>query len=187
MLGMEEFINIFGDFSILHLLELVLALYFLYVTYNKVSIVITTKYKKKQEQEEMLKRAIEHIEQYPEYRKQSKDIQEKLQKQINILEGKQSELCDFLTKMKEDLNRRDRNKIRDRLLQSYRYYTDVAKNPMQAITEMESEAFWSLFADYEGLNGDGFMHSVVQPAMNLLTVVSMDDIEGLTSLMASRK
>ena len=36
---------------------------------------------------------------------------------------------------------------------------------------MESEAFWELFRDYEDVNGDGHMHTVVQPAMNLLKVI----------------
>ena len=38
---------------------------------------------------------------------------------------------------------------------------------------MESEAFWDLFKEYEEADGDGYMHTEVQPAMNLLTVLEM--------------
>lgn len=35
---------------------------------------------------------------------------------------------------------------------------------------MEAEAFWGLFRDYEEAGGNGYMHSVVQPAMTELIV-----------------
>ena len=35
---------------------------------------------------------------------------------------------------------------------------------------MEAEAFRELFGDYERAGGDGYMHSVVQPAMNRLRI-----------------
>ena len=79
-----------------------------------------------------------------------------------------------IAEMEEDSKRRERNKLQDRLLQSYRYYTNTERNPEQTWTKMEAEAFWELFGDYERLNGDGYMHTVVQPAMNKLTVIEMD-------------
>ena len=36
---------------------------------------------------------------------------------------------------------------------------------------MESEAFWELFREYEDAGGNGYMHTEVLPAMELLTVV----------------
>ena len=36
---------------------------------------------------------------------------------------------------------------------------------------MEAEAFWELFKDYEEDGGNGYIHSVVRPAMNLLRIV----------------
>jgi hypothetical protein len=38
---------------------------------------------------------------------------------------------------------------------------------------MESEAFWNMFHDYESLGGNGYIHSVVQPAMEGLTVLDL--------------
>lgn len=37
------------------------------------------------------------------------------------------------------------------------------------------------------MNGNGYMHSVVQPEMNLLGIIEMDDASGIAELMHSRK
>ena len=92
-----------------------------------------------------------------------------------------------IAQMEQDTKRRERNKLQDRLLQSYKFYTSAEHNPMQAWTKMEEQAFWELFGDYEKLDGDGYIHSVVQPAMTLLATVEMDDAENVAKLMQSRK
>lgn len=78
-----------------------------------------------------------------------------------------------LSKKVEDMdalnNRAKCNELRDRLLQLYRYYTGD-RNPTNSWTEMEAEAFWSLFDSYEELGGDGYMHETVQPAMQELEI-----------------
>ncbi len=75
-----------------------------------------------------------------------------------------------LESMEEANKRRECNKLRDRLLQSYRYYTNADVNPSLSWTRMEAEAFWGLFRDYEEVGGNGYMHTVVQPAMEKLRV-----------------
>lgn len=75
--------------------------------------------------------------------------------------------------MKEENKRRERNKLRDRLLQSHRYYTNKKVNVRQGWTRMEAEAFWELFHDYEDAGGDGYMHTVVQPEMEQLRIIEM--------------
>ena len=75
----------------------------------------------------------------------------------------------------QSLRVQKRNRLRDRLLQSYRYYTDPACNPAGAWNSMEAEAFWEMFSDYEDVGGDGYIHSVVQPAMNLLKIVDIGE------------
>ena len=72
-------------------------------------------------------------------------------------------------------------------MQSYRYYTSAEKNPEKAWSEMEAEAFWKIFKDYEDLDGDGYVHSEVQPVMNDLQVIPMTDTDGLSMLMHNRK
>ena len=110
--------------------------------------------------------ALEEVAKYPQYREQSRKIQQEFRKEIDGIK-------EILKDMQEKQERRERNKLRDKLLQSYRYYTDKEKNPSQTWTRMESEAFWELFRDYEDAGGDGYIHSVVQPAMNLLTIIDI--------------
>jgi len=85
--------------------------------------------------------------------------------------------------------RRDskRKELQATLLQNYRIFNDTIKNPMQAWTEMEANAFWEQFSEYEDNGGNGHMHTIVQPAMNKLMVISMSDHEKLYELMHSRK
>ena len=78
-------------------------------------------------------------------------------------------------------------KMKNSLLQSYRYYCSTTKNPMHAWTELEKEVFDNLFDDYEKLGGDGFMHSVVQPEIEKLDVIPMSDVEQIQLLYSSRK
>ena len=58
---------------------------------------------------------------------------------------------------------------------------------MRAWTSMEAEAFWELFKDYENMDGNGYVHSEVQPAMNRLEVIDIEDVVRITELMESRK
>lgn len=46
--------------------------------------------------------------------------------------------------------------------------------------------FWELFKDYEDMKGDGYMHTEVQPAMNLLEIIELADAEKIAELMKSR-
>ena len=100
------------------------------------------------------------------------EIQE-LRNYQQTLGNTQLEIVTRLKQMEERMNLRDRNKLRDLLLQNYRYYTNPEKNPSGSWTRMEADAFWALFHDYEDAGGDGFMHTDVQPAMERLTVIDV--------------
>ena len=78
--------------------------------------------------------------------------------------------------IEEQNRRRERNKLRDRLLQSYRHYTSKDINPSQSWTKMEAKAFWELIRDYEDAGGNGYIHTVVQPAMECLHIIEMNSI-----------
>lgn len=185
MIGLEQFLNLFGDFTVSTLVTIGLAFAFCYKAYksfikfldNKKKLAIE-KHEAEKEKNEKLNTVFEAVNKYPEYREQSKKIQQAFREEIDGLKESQQELAKAqqdiygtLKDMQEKQERRDRNKLRDRLLQSYRYYTDTEKNPNQAWTKMESEAFWELFRDYEEAGGNGYMHTVVQPAMNLLKII----------------
>ena len=110
-----------------------------------------------------------------------------IKKELKRLADVQAINTEKLAMFEAEMKSRDKNKMKSDLLGWFHYYTNKNKNPQQAWTEMEADVFWSGFADYEKLHGNGFMHSDVQPAMNALEVIRMDDTERLASLYASRK
>ena len=188
MNGLDNFISIFGNVTLTQIVGLVLALVFCWRVYlqvkkffdNKKDLLIK-KHEAEEEKDKQLKMVLEEVNKYPEYREQSRKIQQDFQRQIDNLNGSQeklaeaqTEICDSLKDLREAMEKRERNKLQDRLLQSYRYYTDPVKNPNQTISAMESQAFWALFSDYEDVGGDGYMHTVVMPAMKMLKVVEKE-------------
>ena len=143
--------------------------------------------------EERLAKVEEAVGHYPEYRAQSLQIQTQLKQADNHI----LEVCDSiksaviangenLDKRLDDLERREKNALRAKILDEYRLYTDERKNPKQAWTEMEHHSFFKLVEDYESLGGNDYVHSTVLPAMNELDVISMSDLDKLKELYQSR-
>ena len=52
---------------------------------------------------------------------------------------------------------------------------------------MEAATFRECFGDDQAASGDGYMHTVVQPQMNLLGVIEMDAMDGIANLMQHQK
>lgn len=169
--GFQEFLKLFGDITVLNVVEIILAGVFLFFIYKKIRDYLIKKHDADKKRDEELKEALEAVRKYPEYRQQSIKIQQLLEGEIQELRTMQEESMNRLMQMEEQTERRERNKLRDRLLQNYRYYTNKESNPSQSWTRMESEAFWELFRDYEDAGGDGYVHSEVQPAMERLTII----------------
>ena len=143
--------------------------------------------------EERLTKVEEAVGHYPEYRAQSLQIQTQLKQTDNHI----LEVCDSiksaviangerLDKRLDDLERREKNSLRAKILEEYRLYTDERKNPKQAWTEMEHHSFFKLVEDYESLGGNDYVHSTVLPAMNELDVIPMSDSDKLKELYQSR-
>ena len=143
--------------------------------------------------EERLAKVEEAVGHYPEYRAQSL----KIQNQLEQADGHILEVCDSiksaviangenLDKRLDDLERRERNSLRAKILDEYRLYTDERKNPKQAWTEMEHHSFFKLVEDYESLGGNDYVHSTVLPAMNELDVIPMSDWAAIKALYDSR-
>ena len=141
-----------------------------------------------------LKRVEAAVDALPGYREQSFKIQAELKaeqseivklcKAMNAtIEGMDARLI----KTQEQSNEREKNDLRQKLINEYRLFTSPVKNPMKAWSEMEYKAFMSQVKDYEGLGGNDYIHKTVLPAMNDLEVVSMCDEERLAELMASRQ
>ena len=183
--GFEQFLENFGQITLAKAIGFALAIIFCIKVYQQVKNFLNKKKKMliqqhelEQQKEEQLHDVLEQVNQYPAYREQSRKIQKEfrdeidgLKKEQEVLTKIQQEICDSLNETKEKNERRERNKLRNLLLQSYRYYTDKEKNPEQVWTKIDAETFWELFSDYEDMGGDGYIHTVVQPAMNLLTVI----------------
>ena len=185
VIGFEQFIQLFGNITLAKIIVFILAAFFCWKIYqqikkffdNKKEILIRN-HEAEKEKDEKLNKALEEVAKYPQYREQSRKIQREFRQEIDELKvsqktlvEKQQNIQDTLKDMQEKQDRREKNKLRDKLLQSYRHYTSMEINPNQTWTEMESEAFWELFRDYEDAGGDGYMHTIVQPAMNLLKII----------------
>ena len=141
-------------------------------------------YVKRTEQKEM---ALDNAEKLTDYHQQSIDIRNSLKSQIEALQETVDSIVRRLDKMEEATRNKELNKTRNLLLQSYQYYTSAERNPMLAWTKMEADTFWALFKDYKEMDGDGYMDSEVEPAMNRLMIIQMNDTEAIKSLMQSRR
>ena len=171
MTGLDEFLKTFGDVTISQVVMVVLSIVFVVLMYKKFRDYLIKKHEIDKARDEEIKECLTAVRKYPEYRQQSIKIQELLEGEIQELRKMQEDTTDRLMRMEEQDHRRECNKLRDMLLQNYRYYTNKERNPSQSWSKMESEAFWELFRDYEELGGDGYMHTEVQPAMERLVVV----------------
>lgn len=185
MTGLEEFETLFGDVTIATLIELAVVIAFMAKIYKKVKGYIDArkadllkeerakeaKERAEQERAAKLDAALAFIDGYQEDKARSEKARKELEDKIEALKQSQDANTEKLHQMEETQMRESRNRLRDTLLERYRYYTDASRNPSQSWTSMESEAFWELFGDYERAGGDGYMHTEVQPAMNRLHIV----------------
>lgn len=174
---LDAFLNVFGDVTVLHVVEVLLALGFLYVVYKKISNFIIQQHEIQKVKDEQLKEALDGVHKYPEYRQQSVEIQAGLEREIRELREGQQELREAqqaiikqLLEMEEQKKRKERNKLRDLLLQYYRRYANEETNPSQTWPRIEAESFWALFSDYEEAGGNGHMKDTVAPAMRSLNI-----------------
>lgn len=178
MTGLNDFIELFGQVTLSTVVELVLAGVFLYLIYKKVRDFLIERYEAEKARDQRINEALEAVHKYPEYRAQSIKIQQTLESEIQVIREAMERYNTRMEQMEEDSKRRECNKLRDRLLQSYRYYTNEKTNPSRSWTSMEAEAFWGLFRDYEEAGGNGYMHTVVQPAMTELTIRECPTLSG---------
>ena len=143
--------------------------------------------------EERLAKVEEAVGHYPEYRAQSLQIQTQLKQTDNHI----LEVCDSIKsaviangeridKRLGDLEKREKNALRAKILDEYRLYTDERKNPMKAWSEMEHHSFFKLVEDYESLGGNDYVHETIIPAMNELDVIRMSELDKLKELYQSR-
>lgn len=184
---MEYFMQLFGEHSVGWAVAVIAAIAFLIACYKKIEKYFSDKALREKEKDDRIQKVISQAEQYPIWHQQSIEIQQRFTAAIDKLTEGQQAHQKKLEEIEQENMRRERNKLRDRLLQSYRYFTSTEKNPMQAWTEMEADAFWAMFKDYESAGGNGHVHTEVQPAMRRLEAIPMHEAEKITALMNSRK
>lgn len=177
---LDQFLSTFGDITVGEVTIFLLALYFLYSLLKELKKFndagITEKQAKLEEEKTQKKKVDEAwaaAQKYPEYHQESIQIRDGLEKEIQELRDDFQAIMKRLEEIEEQNKKRECSKLRDMLLQNYRYYTSAQQNPSKSWTRMESEAFWELFEEYEAAGGNGYMHSVVQPEMERLNVIEV--------------
>ena len=173
---MSYFIDAFGGVTLGVVAVYIAAIAFLAPLCVKLYRKIIKKYERKKKKEDTLSQIARDV-------KSLKEEQNVIKDSINELKTAQQEIAERQLKTEA----RSLNDLRDKLLSNWRYYTDSDRNPMHAWSDMEKEAFGLLFADYEEMGGNGFMHTTVQPALEALEVIPTADSERFTALMQSRK
>ncbi len=184
---LKEFLQVFGEIKVATVVIVIAAFIFLFKIYKAVAAYFREKYRLEMEKEKQMQGILKQVEMYPKWREQSIERQKEFTRAIDKLQQNQAEITRELKEIEERRKKTKRNELRDRLLQTYRYFTNKEKNPMLAWSEMEAEAFWKVFGDYEEAGGDGDMHTTVQPAMRRLEVVPMHEQERVSALMQSRR
>lgn len=135
----------------------------------------------------------EAVNSLPGYRAQSLQIQQQLQsadttilatcQQIQTVVAENQRI---LNARLDKLEKREKNALREKLLDEYRLMTSDKLNPSKCWSEMEHHAFFELVSDYEDLGGNDYVHSIVIPEVNALMVIPMSDTEALKKMYDMR-
>ena len=176
MKGLEEFLALFGDITVGEFVKFLFALAFLYAIYKEIKKFNDAKIKEVEEEKihkKKVEEAWEATRKYPVYRQESIEIRNGLEQEIQEIRACFAAVIKRLDDIELQNKKRECSKLRDMLVQNFRYYTNPQQNPSQSWTRMESEAFWELFREYENAGGNGYMHTDVKPAMERLLVIEV--------------
>ena len=194
----EAFLNIFGNLTILHVVEFGFAMYFIIRISMDAIKFINKKHDEEQQKSADLAEALAGTRAMPAYRQQSiqiqgqlnqkiTDVQNEMNNKFDEVEKKFSAVMDKLCAFEESQKQREKSRIRDLLIQSYNLYANEVRNPMLKWSEMEYSNFMALYQDYVDLGGNSFIQTHVKPAMDALIVVKMSDVDELYNVMHSRQ
>lgn len=171
---MNEFLKLFGSITVSDIVVFITACAFLAGFYRKLKKYLVSKYEIEKSKDDQLKEILEVVKDFVEYKEQSVKVQEITNNEIKELKVIQQNNAERIDKIEEENRQRECNRLRDIILQNYRYYTNKETNPSQSWTQMEHDNFFALIGDYETLHGNGFVHTVVIPAMESLRIVEME-------------
>ena len=174
MFGLNEIQSTFGTLTVAFVIEIIVAIVGIWIAYKKLKDKIIGTYKERKQQRDDIDEALEGAKAVDQLIDTCKKIQAGVDRNQEILNERLDRLED-----------RERNALRAKILDMHRTFTNKRMNPMQAWTEMEREAFNDLIADYESLNGNGHVHTVVIPEMHKLRVILMSDLQAVAELFHS--
>lgn len=179
-----QFMEAFGGVTIGTVAIVVMAIIFIVKAYRKFSDYLIQKHDAEKKHLEELQEALAGVRKYPEYREQSYKIQISLQQDIQSINDKYNKLADDFGKLnkkfaeiEEQARKKDLSLLKDKIIERYKYYTDLEINPTQTWNVMESESFWELFNEYEARGGNGYLHSDIQPKMMALKVIDIGQLQ----------
>ena len=184
---MEEFLEVFGQWTVSRAVSYIVAIIFLGGVYRKIAGYFKKKSLDDYEKDKRVQEVIDQAQHYPEWRQQSIAMQKQLTSAIDDMKRALAEVIRRMDAVETDNRETKKNELRDRLLTQYHYFTSKEKNPMQAWSEMEEEAFFKTYEDYIRYGGNGHMKEEVKPAMRALEVIPMREAERVTELMHSRR
>lgn len=187
MLGLNETKDLFGTLTVAFVIELILAGVFIWCVYLKLKNKIIGSYKEREQQKSDIKKALDAAEEIPTLREELKSSEDRIIDLCQTIQDGVNENQRILNERLDRLENRERNDLRAKILDMHRLFTSKKRNPLQAWSEMERDAFNDLISDYEELNGNGHVHTVVIPDMTMLRVIPMTDLESLAELFHSRE
>lgn len=187
MFGAEEFNNTFGMLTVGFVVEIAIAIIGIWLAYKKLRDKIIGSYKEREQQKSDIKKALDGAEAVPTLKEELKFSEDRIVDLCQTIQDGVNENQRILNERLDRLEDRERNSLRAKILDMHRLFTSTKKNPMLAWTEMERDAFNDLISDYESLNGNGHIHTVVIPEMHTLRVILMTDIKAVTELFHSRE
>ena len=128
MAYLDEFLAVFGDFTVSDIVTYGMAIYFIVKAYKnakKSNDDRVAEQQQKMEEEKERNRKIEEsytvTQKYSEYHDESIQIRDSLEKEIQELRDDFKTIIVRLDKMEECDKKRECSKLRDMLLQNYRY------------------------------------------------------------------
>lgn len=187
----EAFLNMFGNLTVLHVVEFLFAMYFIIRVSMDAIKFINKKHDEEQQKSAELAEALAGVRAMPAYRDDSVKVKNQLEQKITDVHDEMNNKFDAvmnrLNAIDADNKKRARNRIREELMRGYRMFTDPIKNPMKAWTSLERDSWFAQYDDYLECNGNGDMQYRIRPEMDNLDVIHMDDTEKLYELMHSRK
>lgn len=123
--------------------------------------------KKKREEHDLLIQTSQNLadlqDRHEESVKQSIIHDEMIKKDISSLTDTVNGIANTLNSMQEKENETKLKELKGSLIRYYNRYKDIGE-----WSKLEKDAFWDLFDDYEKRGGDGYIHSIVEPAMREL-------------------